>query len=95
MDKNKIIEDTIYKLHKNLIDINDEIKEDKNFYLDRDILNLSRGDIESKFETYKKENINQKEEINKQFINMYKNKDEDTKVNYKKNKDTIVERTGY
>ena len=39
-DRQKIVDDTIDKLYKHLIDINDEIKIDNNFYLDRKILNL-------------------------------------------------------
>lgn len=96
MDKNKIVEDTIDKLHKNLIDINDNIKKDKNFYLDRDLLNLSKNDIEIKYNNYNKENTNKKEQINKDFLNIYKNKIDETKKNFNKvYKKNLIEKGGF
>lgn len=96
MDKNKIVEDTIDKLHKNLIDINDDVKKDKNFYLDRNLLNLSKIDIDTKYNNYNKEVTNKKEEINKDFLNIYRNKNEETKTNFKKvYKKNLIEKGGY
>lgn len=89
MDKNQIIKDTIDKLHTNLIEINEEIKEDKNFYLDRKLLNSSKTEIETKYNNYNKENNNNKIKINKDFLDIYKNKDDETKKYYKINKKNI------
>jgi hypothetical protein len=89
MDKNKIIEKTIDKLHKNLIEINNEIENDKNFYLNRNFININKKEIDDKFNKYFKESEKNKENINGEFINLYKNKNEETKINYKNFKKRI------
>jgi len=89
MDINQIIQNTFDKLYKNLIKINKEIQEDKKFYLDRNLLNLSKIEIETKYNNYNEESVNNKNIINKQFLDIYKNKDDETKKYYKINKKNI------
>jgi len=77
-----------------LININNEIKKDKHYYLDINLLIQIKKNIENFFENYNNESSNIKEIINNEFLNIYKNKTDETKQNYKKNKNNI-ERGGY
>ena len=77
-----------------MININNEIKKDKHYYLDINLLIQIKKNIENFFENYNNESSNIKEIINNEFLNIYKNKTDETKQNYKKNKNNI-ERGGY
>ena len=79
----------VFEEGKKSIDINEEIKTDKHFYLDRNSLNNNKIEIEKKFENYNKESSDKKKLINNEFLNIYKNKTDETKKTYKKIKKTI------
>ena len=76
MAQQKIIDESIHKLQKHLLDINEEMKKnnDKLLYFDTKITSNNENDIKTKHDNYFKESVITKNNINKNFIKVFSKK---------------------